>query len=434
MLSTKPIKSAPVGPPSLELPDPALSPTDPFLRSRQSIERNGGQSQVRRAASVAGDAYEVGRTHTPSKTSVGKLPKTRSMFHPRRTFSTPYGGTNTRRPFFERIFSQHKSSASSNPDIPLEAYRDFDMAQARFFNFLDTELDKIESFYVLKEQESEDRLQKLHTQLRIMRDRRVHELLQSQERKAQLELNRDQRESEANGHKERPPLLPIHSITVEAGRDLLRPFEQAVGLGGHVGKNSQALHDMVTAKQRGEDGYDTQNQGWRDYSRQPVIEDVPYRVAKRKLKLALQEHYRGLELLKSYALMNRIAFRKINKKYDKAVIARPPYRFMSERVNQAWFVTSERLERLIVECEDLYARYFERGNHKVAVSKLRSKTSGGNHSATVFRNGIMLTAGAILGTQGLIDGFIINTESSDLVKGQWASYLLQVRSTDEFLY
>lgn len=311
------------------------------------------------------------------------------------------------RPLMRRIFS---SSAPGTPqgDVPLEAYKAYDEKNADFFKFLDSELIKIESFYKMKETQANQRLQLLRDQLHEMRDRRMDEIRYEQEAKRQTQL---QSEHVNCGQDSLPR---NHAIGQTSRRNAalkwVQPVERAIGLGpSRIGKTSKALEHLGSPSASPEASRpqhlpdSSRPESWRDFTRRPPQPEIPYRSAKRKLKLALQEFYRGLELLKSYALLNRTAFRKINKKYDKAIKARPTQRYMTEKVNKSWFVQSEVLDHQIVAIEDLYARYFERGNHKVAAGKLRRKTSkSADFTGSVFRNGMLLAAGAVLGIQGTV--------------------------------
>ena len=437
IVASPPSRFVPIGPPVLELPDPAISPSiDTFPRHNRAW-RNSKLAQdatppIRRIASQSGDAYEVGRTHTPSKLSATLLPKKRNIFNPRRTFSTPGGSSLPQKsPFLRRVLSSAGKESPRSPDVQLEAYREFDLCQAQFFNFLDTEFDKIDSFYRMKEAEATERLRLLREQLHEMRDRRVEEMTAVQHAKEQAQRER-QREHVAS-------VISQHDHSADDGNGIshppglkwMKPIEQVLGVGKHrLGKNTKALQHMDTPSSPSAhpSNEPAGTDSWRDFTRRPHHEDdVPYRVAKRKLKLALQEFYRGLELLKSFSLLNRTAFRKINKKYDKAVKARPTGRYMSEKVNKAWFVQSEVLDGHIVMVEDLYARYFERGNHKIAIGKLRSRhIRDENYNGNVFRNGLLLAAGLVFGIQGIVYGANLLSDPDPIIKLN-TSYLFQVR-------
>ncbi|KAI1149902.1 EXS family-domain-containing protein [Nemania diffusa] len=307
-----------------------------------------------------------------------------------------------------RLFShgpQLQRAESTKNAYPLQAIDTVRQREKEFFDFLDSELDKVETFYRQKEVQAELRLNVLREQLHEMRNRRTQEI-------AELRRQKEQRLDGAEN-----------------------PIGETSGFDGHLkwidpiksklfkpGANSKALARMPETPVVGARSGDAR----RDYIRRPHEDTVPYRTAKRKLKLALQEFYRGLELLKSYALLNRTAFRKLNKKYDKTVNARPSYRYMNEKVNKSWFVNSEVIDGQIKAVEDLYARYFEKNNHKIAAGKLRRvNRRPTDESSIAFWNGLAIGIGAVFSIQGLIYGGQLLFDPDPIIRLQ-TSYLLQI--------
>jgi hypothetical protein len=141
----------------------------------------------------------------------------------------------------------------------------------------------------------------------------------------------------------------------------------------------------------------------------------------------MQEFYRGIDLLRGYANLNQTAFRKINKKYDKAVNAEKPLEYMTERVNKSYFVKSGETAEMMRKVEDWYGRYFEAGNTKIAATKLRSATQKpGDFSPHTFRAGLFLMAGILFSVQALVHASN-HLLYGDLTLQVHTSYLLQVR-------
>jgi SPX domain protein involved in polyphosphate accumulation len=315
----------------------------------------------------------------------------------------------------KRLLSLGAANAPSPKDFPLEAYKDVDIRQAEFFNFLDLELEKVESFYQLKEDDATARLEALRQQLHIMRDRRVEELVKA--RHETMNSKRFAKNGDANGDS------GIKGFSLAQTDTWLNKLDNALDTAKHgkFGKRSKAMETLGTPHV-----LEGEERGWnRDYVRRKQHSNIPYRTAKRKLKLAIQEFYRGLELLKSFALLNRKAFRKMNKKYDKAVNARPSLRYMNEKVNDAYFVKSDVLDGHIHAVEDLYARYFEGGNHKVAAGKLRAKTSRSEtYTGVVFRNGLYIAAGLVFAVEGLVYASLLMNSPNGVLQAN-TSFLLQ---------
>lgn len=428
-------------PPSLQLPGAALDPeSSPGVGAAAAAGSPRKHRSVKLPSPGHGNAFEVGKTRTPQKKHVSLPARYKSIFSPKRMNSMPGPGSGLEphpRPFIKRVMSMGGAPdpEPTPADVPLEAYRELDFRQAEFFQFLDGELDKVEQFYKEKEDESTNRLAILRHQLHIMRDRRLDELIRRQTAKMKPKASKkrpapgkdvDGQAYSSNDDNANEYKLKGHQIS----NSWLNPIDAALEAvnAGKYGTSTQAMTQLATPSAVLKPMIHN-NDDRRDFARRPDLPDVPYQSAKRKLKVALQEYYRGLELLKSYALLNRTAFRKINKKYDKTVHARPAMRYVNDKVNKAKFVNSDVIEGHIRAVEDLYARYFERGNHKVAVGKLRIKIArAGDYTDNTFRNGLLVAAGVSLSIQGLIKAANVadSYHPDDPTLAVNTSYLLQV--------
>ncbi|KAJ5775214.1 uncharacterized protein N7511_000225 [Penicillium nucicola] len=393
---------------SFELPDPALDPDEEYMPH----EEHGEIPRTVRTPSPVMDRHATFGT-SPSQPMPDSPPvERRPELEQRPSYQSPLSGAVTRvtsakrgSHLLRRVFSNTEGEASGKRSQPDSS--EPDKRQDEFFEFLDSELNKIDSFYQMKEQEATDKLRVLRQQLHIMRDQRIQEVLMA---KRAAKGDGPESQQRPNG------FVKLNSHRLK---------HTLVGK-NRFGKNSEALAEMATPGMHAQDREFISNR--RDFMRRqdPPSQEVSYRSAKRKLKHALQEFYRGVELLKGYAYLNRTAFRKINKKYDKAVNARPPLRYMSEKINKAAFVQSDVIESLMVAVEDLYARYFERGNRKIAASKLRhTLKKSGDYSPNTFRSGLLLMGGALFSIKGLVDA-THHLRTADVEKQVQTSYLLQL--------
>lgn len=388
---------------SFELPDPALDPDETFLPPEERPDR---PRTVRTPSPVMDQRIVGNMTPSPSQ-PMDTYPEQRQTHQSPMSGLTKVSSSTRGSQLLRRVFTAEGEPGVKRAQETSQS-AEIEKRQDDFFKFLDNELHKIDSFYLLKEQEATEKLRVLRQQLHVMRDQRMEEVLASK---------RAAKPGNADGNPKPNGFAKLNNNL----KDTL------VGK-SRFGKNSEALAQMATPGIPAQDREFIVNR--RDFMRrqEPPSQEVSYRSAKRKLKHALQEFYRGVELLKGYAYLNRTAFRKINKKYDKAVNARPPLRYMSDKVNKASFVQSELTESLMIAVEDLYARYFERGNRKIAVSKLRHTIhKTGDFSPNTFRSGLLLMGGTLFSIKAVVDA-THNLHSGTPAEQVQTSYLLQVGS------
>lgn len=179
------------------------------------------------------------------------------------------------------------------------------------------------------------------------------------------------------------PSLPRFEWLKEGGKVEKQYYED-----GYYSDDNNDDHDNP----RNRDGTTSSTAHIRDFQRRRKKRNsagtphVPYFVARRMIKKAVHELYRSMELLKSYKLMNRIGFRKIIKKYDKTTGDTMLNVYM-KKIDSAYFSTSDVLENLMTNVEELYTRYFENGNRKISITKLRTNVFEQTYYASDYLGG-----------------------------------------------
>jgi hypothetical protein len=118
-------------------------------------------------------------------------------------------------------------------------------------------------------------------------------------------------------------------------------------------------------------------------------------LAKARIKKALLEFYRSLELLKDYRTVNAMAFGKIMKKFDKHTHRANSGAFM-DRVRKCPFYSSTVPDSLMIDVENIYRRLFTNGDRSKAVRKLRTpdltlKSYQGMATVSGILIGLMMT-------------------------------------------
>ncbi|KAK1235825.1 Xenotropic and polytropic retrovirus receptor 1 [Marasmius sp. AFHP31] len=214
--------------------------------------------------------------------------------------------------------------------------------QKKFFEALDVQLAKVEQFYVAREKELRERSTLLQSQLNELRQHR-ETFHSAQERRAR-----------------------------EWARFKLDPL--AVILPTPLGKRK---------------GKDVS----RDSSISPprqYFDPDEYHTAKKRLKKAVVEHYRLIELLHNYRVLNITGFRKALKKFEKVTGVPAQKAYMTEKVETSAFSTGQSLRSMMNEMEALYTSRFVRGNRKAAMAHLRGVNAHKTHHFSSFRTGIML--------------------------------------------
>ncbi|KAN0084540.1 EXS family domain containing protein [Tylopilus felleus] len=336
----------------------------------------------------------------------------------------------SRAPRSPPIFPFFRDSVSPMPPPLHTILANLPATHIRFFNMLDAELEKVESFYAEREKEMNEHAKRLKEQFNELGIHRQMFHQSSARGKAHIWAKRAHFSvpyafsswfPDSNTKSEEPDQIACDSILAsESGRNEQRGVVNMSNLGPHAADTRRSGdHSRSWGKEvirQGEDDKDpddsnavvSANVGDNTGSppkhsnnlmhlsfgahRHPLDPHDPhgYRHAKRRLRKAAIEHYRGLEVLNNYRILNLIGFRKALKKYEKLTKNTVLEAYMSEKVEPSAFASGAMVTTMLKEMEDLFALRFECGDRKKALDRLRVGPFVKTHHFSTFRSGAWL--------------------------------------------
>lgn len=274
----------------------------------------------------------------------------------------------------------------------------FDEEEQKFFLALDNEVERIIQFYLEREHEATERLSTLVEQL--------------------LELAEHRREFKAKTKKIPCGQLGLQRLLSKVPRGLDSDEMNRLKLSTQ-NREPQNPNEVSSSdddagdKRRAEVMEHIQNlhiNELRASSPAPsthVHDPVEYKAARKKLRKAVVENFRALEILNNYRILNRNGFTKILKKFDKTMQSQIMHKYYDERVAHTPLVQSQAVPKMLEALEEIFAGYFEHGDKKRARNVLREgapqtlMTHVTSHYTSAYRTGVFMGIALCLTIDGL---------------------------------
>ncbi|KAJ6595867.1 SPX domain-containing protein [Mycena vulgaris] len=308
-----------------------------------------------------------------------RVPLDRSQTLPAPSSVKSQKSNRGRAPSFSRMFSSNNSTSrrftvggpKPHPysELPLRDLLPLlSPPELAFFTTLDAELDKIERFYVAREKEMQLRTKLLEQQLDELSEHR--KLFNA-------------------AYPSGAWTSAINAAAMLKFKSKLLNAEETVESTAGPAKNKALgkLPGTVTSSRSNL----TQERGTAETDHGTVhLDPEEYHDAKHKLKKAVLEHYRVLEVLHNYRILNLTGIRKALKKFQKVTKIAAQNAYMTEKVDKASFASDVNLRAMMDEMEEMYASRFAHGDKKKATTRLRSGLQHKSHHASTFWSGIFV--------------------------------------------
>ncbi|KDN39317.1 SPX-domain-containing protein [Tilletiaria anomala UBC 951] len=279
--------------------------------------------------------------------------------------------TPKRKDKWDKAKKGQKKASGTNKTFLSIVEDNFDWEERIFFAVLDTELTRIVNFYEERESEYAARFELIAMQLRELSDHRRNFKAREEEERSLLNAVADTamsklnniitvggaaaaahgRASQETGAKRRAtagaaaPSSPVPApAEIDSGARDEGDRRRAIALAN--------IPPDVAARILGD------HEASRRENRAAALSQDPerYKYARKKLKTAVLEIYRGLEILKNYGILNRTGFAKILKKAEKTWEVPVADAYFQARVAPSILVTSQRVEMLLKSTEGEFCR------------------------------------------------------------------------------
>ncbi|KAF9902095.1 hypothetical protein EC991_005301 [Linnemannia zychae] len=292
-----------------------------------------------------------------------------------------------------------------------------------FFQFLDSQLELVNNFYQEKELEAVTKLKVIQQQLFVASQwkRRYDDHMARAKAEHGWYAAEWSRVRKGFDNLIRVDTAVTEDVTLNSKKSSLTPVGTFTGgLGSKVDSERMLRHRELRGQDDPVNGANANLYGNRKTSQDVLAyqeelelqeeEDrrqyLNHKVARTRIKAALYEFYRSLEMIKNYKVLNHTGFAKIMKKFDKTAGWKGSKPYMNSRLKPAYFMTSVVIEDLIKETEDLFIETFEKGHRRRGMAKLRIPDSKNQtHHFTATRIGMYMGLAAPLMFQALQAAF-----------------------------
>ncbi|KAF9191532.1 hypothetical protein BGZ50_009299 [Haplosporangium sp. Z 11] len=362
---------------------PASLPAPPNSNSLQgsTVADEGRLGAGESTVHEDGEAVVQKRPQPPRKSSSTGFP-----FVQARTHSTQFLKNISRR--FTLINPTElplRSRSIQVDDTSIDAILDQLLPEERvFFHFLDTQLEMVNNFYRDKELEAVTKLRVIKQQLYVANEwkRRYDERMAKVEAEHGWYVSEWSRMRKGLDNLIRTDVSGTEDVTITPSKKSFQEPEQSTsnmsnsanaGMAAQSGLRHRDIHGLANT-------FPELKQGAEELAFQEELvlqeqenrrQHLNHKVARTRIKAALYEFYRSLEMIKNYKVLNHTGFAKILKKFDKTAGWKGSKPYIDSKLRPSYFMNSTIIQDLITETEDVFIDSFEKGHRRKGMAKLR---------------------------------------------------------------